>query len=157
MRRRGFRIITLLTSLLVSAGTLVAFAAAPRFTRAEPGLLPDGGLVMSFEETGLPESRLVTVWITARATIQAECEDRRPNARKPRQTKNPTKNVRVAANFTADAQGRMQGRLIFQPPAGGCPRGTTRHLHQVSYRYVRLMDRTNHTWRDLPGTFEKTL
>lgn len=157
MRRRGLRTITLLSSLVASAVSLVAFAAAPRFTRADSALLPDGGLVVTFEETGLPESRLVTVWVTARATIEAECEDRRPNARKPRQTKNQTRNVRIAGNFTADAQGRLQGKLVLRPPAGGCPRGTTRDLNQVSYRYVRLMDRTNHTWRDLPGTFARAL
>ena len=129
-------------------------------TTEPPPTLYHGGLLVEFNEIGVPGKTDVTYLVTADATATYACVNNGDNHPKAVNKQGVGGPVSATATFTSGSNGNVTGG-IGVPPIGpgsfGCPPGQSAILSDVSYTNVVITDTTNGASFSIPGTFSLTL
>ena len=117
-----------------------------------------GGLLVQFQEVGVPGSNVATNYVvTAACSATYACVNNggnTPNATNKQGVQGP---VSALATFTSDGNGKVIGSIGVPPlnaPNGfTCVPGQSVVLADVSYTNVVITDTTNGVSASIPGTF----
>jgi hypothetical protein len=117
-----------------------------------------GGLLVSFQEVGVPGSNVATNYqVTASCSATYACLNNggnTPNATNKQGVQGP---VSAAATFTSDGNGKVIGSIGVPPlnaPNGfTCVPGQSVVLADVTYTNVVITDTTNGVSYTIPGSF----
>jgi hypothetical protein len=117
-----------------------------------------GGLLVQFQEVGVPGSNTVTNYlVTADCSATYACLNNGGNTPSATNKQGVQGPVSAAATFTSDGNGKVIGAIGVPPlnaPNGfTCVPGQSVVLADVSYTNVVITDTTNGVSATIPGTF----